>query len=258
MRRKAFTLVELLVVIGIIAILISVLMPALSRARDQATRLQCMNNLRNMMQAITMYVSENKTSLPYCNWGDQPSGHQGWLYKSVPGSWFPTNPPDPRYVDSGIVFMYTKEYGIFKCPLHTERRSNGPTEYMTSYLMNGAVQDYGGPVPNRITKFKTHHVILWESGETNLMNNGPPFNDGSSFPGEWLTERHGNSNRVMGGGAKGSGGASIACFDGHVEWMSNKEYDVEKNKDPIRYGPGSNRFWCAPNVSNGGFRISPN
>ena len=143
-------------------------------------------------------------------------------------------------------------------PLHIELRSNGPSELMTSYLMNGAVQDYGAPIPNRITKFKTHHVIFWESGETSLMNNGPPFNDGSSFPGEWLTERHGNSTRVMGGGAKGSGGASIACFDGHVEWMSHRDYDVEKNKDPARYGEGSNRFWCAPNLSGGGFRISPN
>ena len=262
MRRRAFTLVELLVVIGIIAILIAILMPALSRARDQATRLQCMSNLRNIMQGITMYVSENKTHLPYCNWGDMPSGHQGWLYKVVPGSWFPTNPPDPRYVDTGVVFSYLKEYNIFKCPLHLERRSNGPTENMTSYLMNGAVQDYGefGPtqrITNRVTKFKVEHVILWESGETNLMNNGPPFNDGSSYPGEWLTERHGNSTRLSGGGAKGTGGASIACFDGHVEWMSTKEYDVQKNRDPARFGEGSNRFWCAPNLAGGGFRPSP-
>ena len=251
MRRKAFTLVELLVVIGIIAILIAILMPALSRARDQAIRLQCMNNLRNMMQAVTMYVSENKQQLMYCNWAGTPPGHYGWLYRD------PIQ-VTPRYQETGVIYSYLKNLEVFKCPLHLELRSNGPSELITSYLMNGAVQDYGAPVPNRITKFKTHHVIFWESGETSLMNNGPPFNDGSSYPGEWLTERHGHSTRVMGGGARGSGGASIACFDGHVEWMSHKEYDVEKNKDPARYGAGSNRFWCAPNLPAGGFRISPN
>jgi len=249
-RRRAFTLVELLVVIGIIAILIAILMPALSRARDQATRLQCMSNLRNMMQAVTMYVSENKQSLPYCNWAGTPFGHQGWLYKD------PIQ-PQPEYSETGVLFGYLKTRAVFKCPLHQELRSNGPSELMTSYLMNGAVQDYGNIVPNRIVKFKTHHVIFWESGETSLMNNGPPFNDGSSFPGEWLTVRHGNSVRLMGGGAKGSGGASIACFDGHVEWMSHREYDIEKNKDPSKYGEGSNRFWCAPNLPLGGWRPSP-
>ena len=252
MRRRAFTLVELLVVVGIIAILIAILMPALSRARDQATRLQCMNNLRSMMQGVTMYVSENKQVLPYCNWAGYPPGHQGWLYKDPIQT-------TPRYAESGVLFPYLKTIDVFKCPLHSERRSNGPSELMTSYLMNGAVQDYGNsPAPNRITKFKVHHVIFWESGETTLMSNGPPFNDGSSYPGEWLTERHGMSTRVMGGGARGSGGASIACFDGHVEYMTHKEYDVEKNKDPARFGPGSNRFWCAPTIPNGGFVISPN
>lgn len=250
MRRRAFTLVELLVVIGIIAVLIAILMPALSRAKDQATRLQCMNNLRNIMHAVTMYVSENKDSLPYCNWAGTPPGHQGWLYLD-PIQAIPT------YCDTGVVYGYLKNRQIFKCPLHTELRSNGPSELFTSYLMNGAVQDYGNIVPNRITKFKTHHVILWESGETTLMNNGPPFNDGSSYPGEWLSERHGNSHRTAGNSATGSGGASIACFDGHVEWMSHRDYDIEKNKDPARYGPGSNRFWCAPNLDAGGFRVSP-
>src|SRR4051812_19965181 len=60
----AFTLVELLVVIGIIAILISVLLPTLGRARDAAKTAQCLSNLRQMGVAMQMYVSETRYVIP--------------------------------------------------------------------------------------------------------------------------------------------------------------------------------------------------
>ena len=65
-RTDAFTLVELLVVIGIIAVLISLLLPAMSRVRAQASSVKCLSNLRSIGQAAFIYANEHKGFFPQC------------------------------------------------------------------------------------------------------------------------------------------------------------------------------------------------
>jgi prepilin-type N-terminal cleavage/methylation domain-containing protein/prepilin-type processing-associated H-X9-DG protein len=81
-RKAGFTLVELLVVIGIIALLIAILLPALRRARQAAVNTSCQSNLRQMGTLFQIYVNDNKGWCP----------HPGW------GGWFPLNPaPAPQH-----------------------------------------------------------------------------------------------------------------------------------------------------------------
>src|SRR3954468_12162584 len=77
-KRRAFTLVELLVVVGVIAILIALLMPALTRARESARRTACASNLRQLSMAFAMYYRDNGQRYPNsAHVGAQP---EDWIY----------------------------------------------------------------------------------------------------------------------------------------------------------------------------------
>jgi prepilin-type N-terminal cleavage/methylation domain-containing protein/prepilin-type processing-associated H-X9-DG protein len=86
-KKNGFTLVELLVVIGIIALLISILLPTLQRAREAGNRITCASNLRQLGQAFELYLNENKNTYPPAwfqddqsinSYGGQPGHNISW------------------------------------------------------------------------------------------------------------------------------------------------------------------------------------
>ncbi len=108
---KAFTLVELLVVIGIIALLISILLPALGAARRQAQAIKCQSNLRQLVLAAQMYVNEHKGFWPVGSYDGGTTNLQRWS-----GSRPSTSSAFDFFRDPSPLLPYLKTDAIKACP----------------------------------------------------------------------------------------------------------------------------------------------
>lgn len=135
-HRMGFTLIEVLVVVAIIALLISVLLPSLKRARDQAKAVVCGSNLRISAQAMLFYNQANQEYYP--NSGAWPDALHPYLLKMGRGKPLPTTVYGNRQVQNVEVFLCSND------PIYVETGEgcscvNGIWEsfiYHTSYMFN--------------------------------------------------------------------------------------------------------------------------
>ena len=253
-RAVGFSLAELLVVVGLVAVLMALLVPVLGRARAEANRVACLSNLRQLLHAQLMYANDSRGFLAYPNWGHDRQSPDvwptGWLYEQAKLS----NPPAPDDVKTGALFKYVADARVYRCPLHPpdEASTSTGTDRLTSYIMNGAVCGYGvvghksaQPVrwmPSwKITDWRrpSEQILWWEAEEAgagagSVDQGGASWNDGSSYPREnHLSKRHGR-------------GACVGHFDGSAGWMDRLDYVAELQR------PGPNRLYCDPHRADGG------
>jgi len=134
MKTRAFTLIELLVVIAIIALLMAILMPALSRARDQAKRIHCISNVRTLSFAWLLYKDDNDDSMV----GGMPA-------RSVDAWMLGPRGNDPDHTEQckeglrqGLLYSYAKNVDVYRCPSDDRIKREGMYTF-GSYSVSGAL-----------------------------------------------------------------------------------------------------------------------
>jgi prepilin-type N-terminal cleavage/methylation domain-containing protein len=249
MSRRAFTLVELLVVIGIIALLVSILLPALNKARAAANKVACASNIRQLTVATLIYANENKQVFPragglnqamFGNFGAVGSGDNGagqdwWnLFQRNLGANIGTITPNatafPRFA-SGLL-PTTLTVRLMECP----SRPVPPVNNALGYNF------YAGSCENLAVKTTSLARVAKQNGDS--VSPPPALWADQEFYAPAAGFSQINSNHLDARTNRPAGG-NVGCLDGSVRWFPYQSTFVygkpSETYQPIGLGGNNSR-----------------
>lgn len=216
-RRSAFTLVEMLLVVSLIVILISILLPALTRGREMSERTICQNNLRQLGVGLYSYATDNVSKFPV-----HDSHNGNWMW-------------DLTYqATDEIASRSNNTIDYFYCPSNTDQSVDGLWNFNPSFRVTGyffTIKRYSGPMASAPDFFGGERWLRTvrsgiDPSQSPLVTDGTisASGDFTRIQGGWSVPHYSaHLNRAT---SKPNGGNRL-YLDNHVDWRDFEEMGLQ-------------------------------